>query len=210
MNAEPTNLTTVSDADLALVELELERTPQPRSTKDLAGKLAFEKTATERTQDVKKYDPDARFEGGDLIEKEYCEPLTVGSKSVEHFEGRVILKVVAKSFSKHFSCDMLEVDYPGCGVFRKYILVVTDGENTSGRSPDGIARDIFAKSEGAVQIYFVAFDTSPEKFAFLKDVGGDVLGAGTGGELRSALEQVYQGKILAEALDAGEKEPTKK
>jgi Mg-chelatase subunit ChlD len=96
------------------------------------------------------------------------------------------------------------------GVFRKYILVVTDGENTSGRSPDGIARDIFAKSEGAVQIYFVAFDTSPEKFAFLKDVGGDVLGAGTGGELRSALEQVYQGNILAEALDAGEKEPSKK
>src|SRR5512140_381234 len=121
MNAEPTNLTTVSDADLALVERELERTPQPRSTKDLAGKLAFEKTATERTQDVKKYDPDARYEVGDLIEKEYCEPLTVGSKSVEHFEGRVILKVVAKTFSPHFHCDMLEVDYPGGGVFRKYI-----------------------------------------------------------------------------------------
>ena len=96
------------------------------------------------------------------------------------------------------------------GVFRKYILVVTDGENTAGRSPDRIARDIFSKSEGAVQIYFVAFDTSPEKFAFLKDVGGDVLGAGTGGELRGALEQVYQSKILAEALDAGEKEPAKK
>ena len=57
------------------------------------------------------------------------------------------------------------------GVFRKYLLVVTDGENTSGRSPDDVARDIFRKSEGAVQIYFVAFDTSPEKFAFLKDVG---------------------------------------
>ncbi len=96
------------------------------------------------------------------------------------------------------------------GVFRKYILVVTDGENTSGRSPDRIARDIWSKSEGAVQIYFVAFDTSPQKFAFLKDIGGDVLGAGTGNELRSALEQVYQGKILAEALDAGEKEPEKK
>jgi Mg-chelatase subunit ChlD len=96
------------------------------------------------------------------------------------------------------------------GVFRKYILVVTDGENTAGRSPDQIARDIFRKSEGAVQIYFVAFDTSPEKFSFLKEVGGDVLGAGTGTELRTALEQVYQGKILAEAIDAGEKEPAKK
>ncbi len=121
MNAEPTTLTTVSDEDLALVERELERSPAPRSTHDLAGRLAFEKTAAERTQDVKKYDPYARYEVGDLIEKDYSEPLTVGSKSVEHFEGRVILKVVAKTHSAHFGCDMLEVDYPGGGVFRKYI-----------------------------------------------------------------------------------------
>ena len=64
------------------------------------------------------------------------------------------------------------------GVFRKYLLVVTDGENTSGRPPESVAREIFRKSEGAVQVYFVAFDTSPEKFAFLKEVGGDVIGAG--------------------------------
>ena len=85
------------------------------------------------------------------------------------------------------------------GVFRKYLLVVTDGENTNGRSPDDVAREIWGKSEGAVQIYFVAFDTSPEKFAFLKEVGGDVIGAGTGAELRTALDGIYQGKILAEA-----------
>jgi hypothetical protein len=96
------------------------------------------------------------------------------------------------------------------GVFRKYILVVTDGENTTGRSPDDIAREIWSKSEGAVQVYFVAFDTSPEKFAFLKGVGGDVLGAGTGAELRQALDGIYQGKILAEAPAAGEREPARK
>jgi len=96
------------------------------------------------------------------------------------------------------------------GVFRKYLLVVTDGDNTSGRSPDRVAREIFSKSEGAVQIYFVAFDTSPEKFAFLKEVGGDVIGAGTGGELRKALDGIYQGKILAEAPAAGEREPVKR
>jgi Mg-chelatase subunit ChlD len=90
------------------------------------------------------------------------------------------------------------------GVFRKYLLVVTDGENTRGRDPESVARSIFRKSEGAVQIYFVAFDTSPAKFAFLKEVGGDVVGAGTGGELRTALDGIYQGKILAEAVDAGE------
>ncbi len=85
------------------------------------------------------------------------------------------------------------------GVFRKYLLVVTDGENTSGRSPDAVAREIWRKSEGAVQIYFVAFDTSADKFGFLKQAGGDVLAAGSGAELRRALDAVYQGKILAEA-----------
>ena len=95
------------------------------------------------------------------------------------------------------------------GVFRKYLLVVTDGENTSGRSPDEVVREISRKSEGAVQVYFVAFDTSPEKFAFLKEVGGDVIGAGTGAELRQALDRIYQGKILAEAPIAGEREPAK-
>jgi Mg-chelatase subunit ChlD len=95
------------------------------------------------------------------------------------------------------------------GVFRKYLLVVTDGENTNGRDPDEIARDIFRKSEGAVQIYFVAFDTSPDKFAFLESVGGDVIAAGSGPELRTALDGIYQGRILAEAIDAGEREPVK-
>jgi Mg-chelatase subunit ChlD len=96
------------------------------------------------------------------------------------------------------------------GVFRKYLLVVTDGENTRGRSPEDVALDIFRKSEGAVQIYFVAFDTSPEKFGFLKNVGGDVIGAGDSAELRTALDGIYQGRILAEAIDAGERDPVKK
>src|SRR6187551_1402392 len=65
------------------------------------------------------------------------------------------------------------------GVFRKYLLVVTDGENTNGRNPETVARDIWGKSQGGVQVFFVAFDTGTEKFAFLKDVGGDVIGAGT-------------------------------
>ena len=95
------------------------------------------------------------------------------------------------------------------GVFRKYLLVVTDGDNTNGRSPDDVAREIWGKSQGGVQVYFVAFDTSPEKFAFLKDVGGDVISAGTGAELRTALDGIYQGKILAEAV-GGEREAVKK
>ena len=93
------------------------------------------------------------------------------------------------------------------GVFRKYLLVVTDGENTAGRSPDAVAREIFQKSEHGVAIYFVAFDTSADRFAFLKEVQGDVMSAASGPELRKALDQIYQGRILAEASTLGEREP---
>ena len=95
------------------------------------------------------------------------------------------------------------------GVFRKYLVVVTDGENTNGRSPENVAREIFTKSQGGVQVYFVAFDTSPEKFGFLKDAGGDVIGANTGAELKTALDGIYQGRILAEAV-TGAEAPIKK
>ena len=95
------------------------------------------------------------------------------------------------------------------GVFRKYLMVVTDGDNTNGRNPEDVAREIWGKSQGGVQVYFVAFDTAPEKFGFLKEVGGDVIGAGTGAELKTALDGIYQGKILAEAVDA-ERPPVKK
>jgi Mg-chelatase subunit ChlD len=93
------------------------------------------------------------------------------------------------------------------GVFRKYLLVVTDGENTSGRSPDEVAREIYRKSERGVQIYFVAFDVDADRFSFLKDVQGEAIGAGNGVELRRALDEIYQGRILAEASTLGEREP---
>jgi hypothetical protein len=121
MSSETTNLTTVAADDIVLVERELGTTSHPVALKSLTEKLAFEKTASQRLQDVKKYDPNSPFEVGDFIYKDYDEALTVGSKTVEHFKGAVILKVVAKTFYKHFNCDMLEVDYPGGGVFRKYI-----------------------------------------------------------------------------------------
>lgn len=92
------------------------------------------------------------------------------------------------------------------GVFRKYIVVVTDGDNTVGVGPEQVARTIYKKSEGSVPIYFVAFDTSAEKFGFLKEVGGDVIQANNAVELETALTQIYEGKILAESVDYGETE----
>jgi hypothetical protein len=121
MISETSQLTTVTEDDIALVERELGATSHPQPVKVLTERLAFEKTASQRMQAVKKYDPNCRYEVGDFIYKEYDEPLTVGSKAVEHFQGAVILQVVARTFYKHFNCEMLEVDYPGGGIFRKYI-----------------------------------------------------------------------------------------
>lgn len=101
--------------------------------------------------------------------------------------------------------DAARRDLYRAGVIRKHILVITDGENTDGRSPRSVAREIARRSEGAVRMYFVAFDVDAEKFSFVRDVRGEVLGAGNGPALRSSLNAIYRGKILAEAMDAGER-----
>jgi Mg-chelatase subunit ChlD len=106
--------------------------------------------------------------------------------------------------------DAMEVareDLYRAGTFRKYILVVTDGENTDGRSPAVVAREIAARSEGAVRQYFVAFNIDKKRFAFLEEVNGEVLGAANGLALRASLDSIYRGKILAEAMNAGETAP---
>lgn len=90
------------------------------------------------------------------------------------------------------------------GTIRKYILVVTDGENTEGRPPDQVAREIARRSDGAVKMYFVAFDIDADKFDFVRRVRGEVLGASNAVALRASLDTIYRGRILAEAMDAGE------
>jgi hypothetical protein len=103
--------------------------------------------------------------------------------------------------------DRAREDLYRAGTFRKYILVVTDGENTQGASPRRVAREIARRSEGAVRMYFVAFDVDADRFAFLRDVRGEVVGASNGDALRARLDEIYRGKILSEAVDAGETHP---
>lgn len=100
--------------------------------------------------------------------------------------------------------DVAREDLYRAGTIRKYILVVTDGENTQGVSPRRMAREINRRSEGAVRMYFVAFDIDAERFAFVREVRGEVVGARNGDALRERLDEIYRGKILSEALDAGE------
>ena len=103
--------------------------------------------------------------------------------------------------------ETARADLYRAGTFRKYILVITDGENTSGPSPRRVAEEIDRRSEGAVRMYFVAFDVDAERFAFVRDVRGEVVGAHNGDALRARLDEIYRGKILSEAVDAGETRP---
>ncbi len=119
--AKENNLTQVTADNLAFVEKELELTSRPLSLREVTEKLAFHKTASQRVSDVFKYDANCKYEVGAFIFKEYDESLTVSSKTVEHFQGAVVLKVVNKVFYDSFQCEMLEVDYSGGGLFRKYI-----------------------------------------------------------------------------------------
>ena len=56
-------------------------------------------------------------------------------------------------------------------------------------------------------MYFVAFDIDADEFAFVREVRGEVVGASNGDALRARLDEIYRGKILSEALDAGETNP---
>jgi hypothetical protein len=114
-------LTQVTDEDVRYLEQELGQSPKPQHLGQMTEKLAFQKTASQRNQDIKLYDPACVYQVGDAVYKEYDEPLTVSSKSVEHFKGAVVLTVVHKSYYDLYQAEMLEVDYPGGGTFRKYI-----------------------------------------------------------------------------------------
>ena len=113
-------LVQVTPDDLAFAEQELAKSRRPAATRELAEKLAFRKTAGQRTQEVKLYDQNCVYRVGDMIYKEYDEPLTVSSKTVEPFKGAVVLTVVRKIAYPGLG-EMLEVDYSGGGVFRRYI-----------------------------------------------------------------------------------------
>jgi Mg-chelatase subunit ChlD len=87
------------------------------------------------------------------------------------------------------------------GCARKFVVCITDGENTSGPGPDWVARGLFAQTKGEVELQFVAFDTSARVFEFLKEVNGDVVEAGNGEQLQAELTKIYEQRILVEKED---------
>jgi hypothetical protein len=113
--------TEILASDLEFLEGDLAKTNTPVDLPELVKKIAILKTSSQLSHEVKVYDPYCSYEVGDLISKEYNEPLIVSSKGAEPFKGTVVLKVIAKIPYESFNCEMLEVDYTGGGTFRKHI-----------------------------------------------------------------------------------------
>ncbi|MDD8026578.1 MAG: hypothetical protein PHI34_08680 [Acidobacteriota bacterium] len=114
-------LVLVTPDDITFLEGELGKTRRPFSLQEMTQTLAFRKTAGQRSEVVKIYDPASSYDVGDSIYLEYDENLTVGSRVQELFQGTVVLKVIRKIPDKSLGCEMLEIDYTGGGVFRKYV-----------------------------------------------------------------------------------------
>lgn len=85
------------------------------------------------------------------------------------------------------------------GLSRRHLLVVTDGENTDGFSPEDVARAIGRRPERErPSMYFVAFDVEASRFARVRDAGSLVLSAANARELNDTLDSLLRGKILLE------------
>jgi hypothetical protein len=85
------------------------------------------------------------------------------------------------------------------GLSRRHLLVVTDGENTSGVEPEDVTAAIGRRPEAErPSIYFVAFDIAASRFEEVRNAGGLVLAAANAKELNETLDTLLSGKILVE------------
>ena len=85
------------------------------------------------------------------------------------------------------------------GLSRRHLLIVSDGENTDGFSPEDVAAGLNRRPETErPSIYFVAFDIGADRFNALRDAGGLVLPAANARELQETLDMLITGRILVE------------
>ncbi|TWT41188.1 von Willebrand factor type A domain protein [Phycisphaerae bacterium RAS1] len=87
----------------------------------------------------------------------------------------------------------------GTGCVRKFIVCITDGENTSGPKPERVAQQLFTQTGGEVELQFIAFDIEAKRFSFLSAVNGHVTEASDGPQLQARLSEIYEKRILAES-----------
>lgn len=85
------------------------------------------------------------------------------------------------------------------GLSIRHLLVVTDGENTTGEDPEDVVAAIGRRPEvERPSIYFVAFDVDAGRFDDVRKAGGLVLPAASGKALGETIDSLLRGKILIE------------
>lgn len=85
------------------------------------------------------------------------------------------------------------------GLARRHLLVLTDGQNTDGFSPEDVTAGINRRPHAErPSIYFVAFDVEESRFSGVRDAGGLVLAAANARELNETLDSLLRGQILIE------------
>jgi von Willebrand factor type A domain len=87
----------------------------------------------------------------------------------------------------------------GSGCQRKFVLCITDGENTVPPDPAAVLRQLHQQTGGKVEVHFIAFDVKASTFAFLKDYNGRVVEASDAKQLEEELTKIYEKRILIES-----------
>lgn len=85
------------------------------------------------------------------------------------------------------------------GLSRRHLLVITDGENRDGVSPERVAAAIGRRPEvERPSLYFVAFDIDGGRFERVKESGALILEAEDSKGLNATLDALLSGEILVE------------
>lgn len=86
----------------------------------------------------------------------------------------------------------------------KHIVVITDGANTDGPTPQKVMprlQSLFIKSGTPIGIHFVALDVNSSTFKEVEKLGGTVVGADNEVQLNEKLDYILSEKILLERED---------
>lgn len=91
-------------------------------------------------------------------------------------------------------------DLDATGMIRQHILLVTDGQNTTGHDPAAIVKLLYdpAHNLPPAAIYFVAFDIAASTFDSSREAGAAILSASDEAQLRTTLDQIMADRILVE------------
>ncbi len=84
----------------------------------------------------------------------------------------------------------------------RHLLVLTDGANTVGRTPESVLAQLNKAAEKKQVSFFthiIALDIAPATFAALKQQGATLLGATDEAQLNSQFDFILEEKILVEA-----------